>query len=635
MVAVTSGRSRGFLAALCLAALALAWAGTWTRAQRVALVRASTQARDAELPKRRGEDFVGSGRCQACHPQAYASWHASWHRTMTQVAEPGPVIGRFDGRRLAHADGEHAVEQRGEEFWVWMPDANWLLARAELGSDVASPGEVPMRWQQAIMTTGAHTMQMYWVSADPGRRLVAFPFSWVVEAQTWVANEATLLRPDQADVVYGWNEVCSKCHAVAVAPELSATRVETEVAELGIACEACHGPGLAHVERQANPLRRYRAHLLDQGAAEIVHPGRLAGKRSAEICGQCHSASVFADSAAWLGRGSDYRSGAVLQDSTRVVRHPLRADQAWIDDLLDEDPDYLSGRFWGDGMIRVSGREYNGMIEAPCFADPKFDCTSCHEMHGDTPEDQLRPLARFDGDRQCTQCHESWAEDSTLIEHTRHPADSSGSRCVNCHMPHTVYGLTKAIRSHQISSPSVDETLDHGRPNACNACHLDRSLSWTASELERGWGLSSERRSTGSATERAAAVDALVRGDAGQRALAAWAFGWAPAQAASGSDWMAPLLVRALADDYAAVRWIALRSLRSLPGYADLDWSYAGALAGERPNAAALAELEARWPVDRAASSNPAIYRGTEGFDAAAWERDAGQRDVRAVDLQE
>ncbi|HLT36055.1 MAG TPA: cytochrome c3 family protein, partial [Enhygromyxa sp.] len=454
---------------------------------------------------------------------------------------------------------------------------------------------------------------------------------WSVEAGTWVANEATLLRPHEPYVVYGWNEICVKCHAVAGAPELSEARVETEVAELGIACEACHGPGAAHVRAQTQPLRRYVNHLVDAGTPEIVHPGRLDAHRNSQICGQCHSASVFADHAAWLGRGSDYRAGAELEDSTRVVRHPLRADQPWIEEVLDGDPDYLAGRFWGDGMIRISGRDYNGLIESPCYSDREFGCLSCHEMHGDTPDDQLRELARDDDNRQCTQCHSQWADAATLESHTRHSSDSSGSSCVNCHMPHTVYGLTKAIRSHQISIPSVEESVVHGRPNACNGCHLDRSLAWTAAELERGFGLSSAGLELGG--DRAAAVEQLVRGDAGQRALAAWAFGWSAAQQTAGTDWMAPLLLRALTDDYAAVRWIALRSLRTLPGFEALDWGHAGALDGAPIDAATLAQLGARWP--GTARVDPAVYMTTEGFDEAAWRRDHARRDQRVVDLRE
>ena len=47
-------------------------------------------------------------------------------------------------------------------------------------------------------------------------------------------------------------------------------------------------------------------------------------------------------------------------------------------------------------------------------------------------------------------------------------------------MTATTYGLVKAIRSHLIDSPTVESSLTTGRPNACNLCHLDRTLDWTA-----------------------------------------------------------------------------------------------------------------------------------------------------------
>src|SRR4030095_4011854 len=73
-----------------------------------------------------------------------------------------------------------------------------------------------------------------------------------------------------------------------------------------------------------------------------------------------------------------------------------------------------------------------------------------------------------------------------LVAHTHHSADSSGSRCYNCHMPNTTFGLLHAMRSHQVSSPTVHESIAYGRPNACNLCHLDRTLAWTAEKLH-GW----------------------------------------------------------------------------------------------------------------------------------------------------
>ena len=45
--------------------------------------------------------FAGSNSCRACHAAEYDSWHASFHRTMTQVASPESVVAPFDGRTLS------------------------------------------------------------------------------------------------------------------------------------------------------------------------------------------------------------------------------------------------------------------------------------------------------------------------------------------------------------------------------------------------------------------------------------------------------------------------------------------------------------------------------------------------------
>ena len=88
----------------------------------------------------------------------------------------------------------------------------------------------------------------------------------------------------------------------------------------------------------------------------------------------------------------------------------------------------------------------------------------------------------------------------------------------------------KAMRSHTISNPNVNESLDPvGRPNACNLCHLDKTLAWTADALNRQYGqpipeLSAEQK------EIAAGVLWALQGDAGQRALAAWNMGWSQAR---------------------------------------------------------------------------------------------------------
>jgi hypothetical protein len=133
-------------------------------------------------------------------------------------------------------------------------------------------------------------------------------------------------------------------------------------------------------------------------------------------------------------------------------------------------------------------------------------------------------------------------------------------------MPYTTYGLLKTLRSHQISSPSVESSVSTGRPNACNLCHLDKTLKWTADALQRMYNIPPPSLSTDE-QQIAASLLWLLRGDAGQRAVVAQAMAWPAAQTASGNDWMAPFLAQLFDDSYEALRFIVFRSLRSTPGF--------------------------------------------------------------------
>jgi hypothetical protein len=55
-------------------------------------------------------------------------------------------------------------------------------------------------------------------------------------------------------------------------------------------------------------------------------------------------------------------------------------------------------------------------------------------------------------------------------------------------MPRIVHGFDAINRTHRISSPSDPGILATGMANACNLCHLDRSLAWTRDQLLAGWG---------------------------------------------------------------------------------------------------------------------------------------------------
>jgi hypothetical protein len=556
-------------------------------------------------------EYTSSSSCRACHPSQYATWHASYHRTMTQVARPETVVADFDNVTIVHVHGRPmTLERRGREFWATfddpdgVPSGSTIATRSGAGnatrSDAPSSETTrPRISRQVVMITGSHHQQIYWYATGRNRLLGQLPAAYLIAEQSWIPRRSAVLHPP-GETLFSetghWNSTCIACHTTNGRPEFATPFgsqpidmqvVDSRVTEFGIACEACHGPSTGHAAANRSPIRRYVSHLTGRGDPTTVLPTRLDPQRSSQVCGQCHGVWEFYDADGERqanSAGLPFRPGDDLT-TTRFLAQPTRnLDAPTMRALLEVDPGFVNDSFWPDGMVRVSGREYNGLIESPCFKDahdPRrtMSCFSCHTLH--QPAGDSRPIKEWandqlgsgmDGSKACAQCHEKLAGD--LTAHTKHKADSEGSSCYNCHMPFTSYGLLKTIRSHQISSPSVASSRDTGRPNACNLCHLDKTLAWTGDYLAQWYG---QLKPALDEPDVSSALLMALTGDAGQRAIVAQAMGWKPAQAASGTDWMLPHLAQLLDDPYDAVRFIAGRSLGTLPEFGAFQYDFAAA----------------------------------------------------------
>lgn len=533
------------------------------------------------------QGYVASASCQSCHARQYETWHASFHRTMTQSPTAETVRGDFNNAVVQAEGHTYRFEKRGDEYWVEM-DEFWHAPAA---------GEKYVRsWQRLSLITGSHSMQVYWFANGNGRQLEQLPVVYLFAAQRWVPRRDIFLGPPDVPepVVTGrWNDTCIRCHTTHGQPRVSADgRADTHVAEFGIACEACHGAGEKHAALQ----QQIKLGKISEASAKdqfITHPDKISPVRASEICGQCHSVSTQnrKDWQKWLAHGSDFHPGDELKPYLEVLQFKDKDAVAY---WQRTDLSFLRNRFWSDGMIRVSGREFNGLVDSPCFSKGKGDrqlsCLSCHTLH--QPATDARPRAEWanyqlkahmESNAGCTQCHEQINQN--LAAHTHHAANSAGSQCYNCHMPYTTYGLLRAMRSHQVSSPTVQASLATGRPNACNQCHLDKTLAWTSDRLNQWYGTAKPTLSTDE-QNIAASVLWTLKGDAGQRALMAWSMGWKDALAVSGTDWEAPYLAPLLDDPYGAVRFIAQQSLHRLPGYENFTYDYVGAPEQRRLGAA-------------------------------------------------
>lgn len=546
-------------------------------------------------------NYVTSDSCRSCHPGQYATWHRSYHRTMTQPATPENVIGNFDNHEVTAYGEKYILTREGDRYFVDAP--HWKKERKD--------GSFPRVRREFVMLTGSHHMQVYWYNEGKHRNLQHFDLVYVKETQTWVPRLATFITPPSRDSnpksmgSAKWEEACIGCHVTNGKPRVHRVKgtADTRMSEFGIACEACHGEAKDHIQKHKNPLTRYTSHYTDEEDKSVVNPTSLTTRTSSQVCGQCHSLRSFMSGKLqvhWKSGGGDpYRPGDDLEDTEMVFQFPHpKPEQAAVQQyLLDGLPGFTSGSFWPDGMVRVVGREYNMLLKSPCYSEEEtkqpFTCMSCHSMHAnDTSadaveqwaDDQLKPGMRTN--EACYQCHDDFRD--KLTEHTNHKADSHGSLCYNCHMPPTTYGLYKSVHSHQISSPSVAESLGTGRNNACTNCHIDKTLTWASENLQNWYN--HKPITIHPELDRAAFnIVLMLQGDAAQRALAVWAMSWEPAIEASGDDWQAPLVAELLDDPYDAVRFITHRTLKRFTPFENFEYNFV-----DNPEALAQAQEDAR-----------------------------------------
>lgn len=509
------------------------------------------------LVGRRGE-FVGAEACRACHPQQHESWDRTFHSSMTQLPTHASVQGRFDGTPVTLFGASARPFERDGEFLFELP----------------AIGAEPARTAKVALTVGSRRYQQYFELygdevGDAYRRL---PLVWHIGDQRWMHMNGVFLSPDNDDWSRHqslWNENCVFCHNTAPAPHLDVAstqlgaerkRFDTTLADLGISCEACHGPGGEHARKQRSPVARYGAHVAQRDDDSIVHPLKLDQQASTALCGQCHSQRLPKPPEkiwTYLESGPTFRPG----DTFAGHVEPITRDTPALDGRRDA---IFRDRFWGDGTARLTAYEYLGTTQSPCFEGGEMTCFSCHVMHSGDVHGQLEPRMR--GDDACTQCHAEIAAD--VRAHTRHDPAGAGSRCLDCHMPHMVYGIVDIHRSHRIESPDTKRDVESGRPHACTSCHADRDALWAADRMREWWGEPYERptqRPDGAPLDVAEALASLHSGDAVQRAVCAWRLGRPETALDDGARIAAALnLVVTLGDGYPSVRVLARRSLLAL-----------------------------------------------------------------------
>lgn len=520
-------------------------------------------------------DYSGSDTCADCHGARLDSWYATYHRTMTQEATGDTVQGRFDGRELDFEGLRvRPVREGGRYFFDYHDlETGTLIQR-----------------QQIHRTVGSNRYQQYLTKLPEDETYVRLHYLWHNGDQRWVHMNAAFLGPDGRSYdehVAIWNHNCIFCHNTGPQPRMSnyetlqeaaalgqavdisrEARFESRVAELGISCETCHGPGAEHVARAADFWQRTGMRLSAGRDTSIINPVRLDSERASHVCAQCHAQRVPLSPEMlrqWMGQGPSYRPGDWLYDHVEPVRR-----DTWVPIAGQED--LFKPRFWADGTPRLSAYEYQGQAMSACHQKAELSCMDCHTMHAGDPAGQITDRNR--GNAPCLRCHQEYRPGKALVEHTRHSSDGSGSLCYNCHMPHLNYGVMTIHRSHHIEVPDPVRDAEAGRPNACLNCHVGESVNWAMAEVSDGWNHyrpkddpgppESVVRADGGSSELADAATMLI-GDPVQKAIAAWRAGHTDnPQTGRERAWLVPYLLEAMADIYPSTRRFARMSLLAI-----------------------------------------------------------------------
>jgi len=526
----------------------LAWAITLLALGTVAVVIWAVAPTYATVRAGRADaGYLESGDCRKCHETNYASWRATFHRTMTQEAGPESIVGDWERDNTITYQGVRSeMTRENGAYWMTFTGVDGNTQKHEIVRTVGS-----RRIQQYLTKTG-----------DAWSRL---PIAYDLVQRRWMHLNGSFFYPDGTSYtqhVAEWNVNCVFCHNVKAQPGLNwENRTwKTEVAELGIACGACHGPAGQHAQRALSPVTRYRWQFKDQiaPAKSVVHPAKLDSDRAAMVCGHCHGQRIPEPPQrirSMMSVGDPYDPGENLREFYKPVQ---REDKV----VSTEGPHgekvnfSFATRFWPDGSPRLTAYEYQGMTRSKCFTAGKpgarITCISCHSMHDGDPRGQLTEKMKTNA--ACNQCHDKFSQPAQLIEHTKHSAESTGSLCYNCHMPKIVYGIMAAHRTHDITNPQPEETIRSGKPNACNQCHLDWSVNRVIAETKRLWPNAKGSETSDPRFDEPEGQRSLFAGDAVTRALTAAAM--APA-----TNTNAPLLLEAMQDTYPIVRYFAANAL--------------------------------------------------------------------------
>ncbi len=421
------------------------------------------QNTDTQITQRAPANFVGRQVCAGCHQSESQLWSGSHHDLAMQRANDKTVLGDFDNATFSYDGITSTFYKHDGKFFVRTDGPDGTLRDYDIS-----------------YTFGTDPLQQYLV-AFPGGRYQALGIAWDSRPRTEGGQRWFHLYPHEKisydDPLHWtgrnqtWNFMCAECHSTNLEKNYSLEKdsYATQWSEIDVSCEACHGPGSAHVgwaQATAKGKRSYddkrkglvvalsdRAGVhwkFDRDTGIARRNKTLKTHTEVETCGRCHSRRTVLSNRYGYGK-------------------PLL--QSYLPRLLDQ------GFYYADGQIQDEVYVYGSFLQSKMY-HAGVTCSDCHDPHS------LQLTAT--GNAVCAQCH--LPERFDRPTHTLHKKDSAGRQCVACHMPTKTYMVVDPRRDHSIRVPRPDLSVALGTPNACNQCHTDKPAQWAVDHVAKWYG---------------------------------------------------------------------------------------------------------------------------------------------------
>lgn len=441
------------------------------------------QKGDPAIPGAAG--YVGSVKCRPCHPNKFAGWSNTLHnKPLKYFSELGSGIlvndrdgnGRNDfvdglnfnnfssnGKSLvagvpdltdnagklyanpfnSRKPNAPILSASGGKFFIQMGNTVYEIQRTQGGNGY---------WKQRYHTKIGNAYYVTPVQYNEFKKQYSAynDSNWYSGATPFFTDAYGSLALVQAVAVKmvttaagpassSWDNRCAACHQTGLTAEFKdlgngVPEVVAGYVEVNIGCEACHGPGVAHVaSRKAsdiiNPQNLLASPSLPTGKAGVL----LAN----EVCGKCHARTEgFAQFTSAFGK----------------VKQPVEAPSKGV---ADAGGNVLKAEFPQVGQSLVGFFESHPGV---------WGTVTLNGAYGTDPITGIPQMTDFPVYAASRQHHQQWM-DAEQGTHGAEKQHGSGLTCWSCHDPHST------AKPHMIRASINGQPTDAHDNTLCLACH--------------------------------------------------------------------------------------------------------------------------------------------------------------------